>query len=335
MPRSIYKCFSCMTTFAAKGPYPTAAAGGRCPKCSTRITDYLNRINPPPPRMGLTISSEDWELRRNQPGRGGPLAVRRIWEQSGKSTRWRPPFAPSTFRIPTVLCHVTHISNVAAIAASGLLTSFAGQKGGLDATADTRNYALRDAALQCIFLATSTRPALSMKSDETLEKDLVALTIRVDKGFIQNWIRTTHAVILNDPFTESESVVSYADIPPDKLYFPKGEDLLYYNGTFEGALLSPISAWREPARITEVKLHKQQRLEKFKADSLRAQESLAEERARQDEESRLRASRVSAAAQQQQERLTADATSLAERFRSKMAEPEETSSDTDSGNEWD
>lgn len=50
---AIYKCYSCMKVFSAQGPYPDVASGGSCRYCRTLITDAVNRIDPPPPRLSL------------------------------------------------------------------------------------------------------------------------------------------------------------------------------------------------------------------------------------------------------------------------------------------
>jgi hypothetical protein len=163
-----------------------------------------------PNRSTGTVEPRPWRTWVGDPNNPG-LGVQGV----------RTDVPPSTAKIPLELYKRVNVDHLESIGRTGLESTLEGVL--FHGYSKGTPYANRDAYLLAVWLGTSTTPGESMQPSVGAFTDL---TIRVSQSFRDAHLRDANAVRGRDDETSSGTVLSFATIPPDRIFLTISEKQL-------------------------------------------------------------------------------------------------------------
>jgi hypothetical protein len=141
--------------------------------------------------------------------------------EGGGTTARRTDVPGSTADVPTTLYKRVNVEHVDSIAREGLATTaervvFHGYSAGTP-------YLARDVALLAVWLSTDGQPGESMQPDKGAWIDL---SVDVSPMFRELFLRDVRAVLHGSDTTNSNTVLSFAPIPPTRIFLTTPEHVV-------------------------------------------------------------------------------------------------------------
>lgn len=226
----------------------------------------------------------------------------RVWHKSddphgGGHVETKTGIPPSTYKIPARLFHVTSYASLPSIQKTGLDPNFVNNEGGLNASSPANlPYRLRDAALKTVYLGSSSRPGLSMSSEEDILKGgKITLIIKVPRSFVLAYMRYSAAVgaaAVIDDNAVGDTVVSFARIRPQYIFvsdpgFHQDRCITNYPKNFDWRQLAMPPAGgthKSLPSLDQLRREKEKRLARLEAMRNQPQPEFKEEARLEDED---------------------------------------------------